>query len=67
MLVVRDSYSDCLAPFLTQNFSEIHLWDLRYNKTSLKGYVEEHNIDMVLVLYSTANFTTDANLFMLGL
>lgn len=67
VLVVRDSYSDCLAPFLTQNFSEIHLWDLRYNKTSLKSYVEEHNIDMVLVLYSTANFTTDANLFMLGL
>lgn len=67
MLVVRDSYTDSLAPFLTQNFSQIHLFDLRYNNMSLKSYVEENGIDMVLVLYSVSNFTTDTNLFKLGL
>ncbi len=67
LLVVRDSYSDCLAPFLTENFSEIHFWDLRYNNMRLSNYVEENGIDMVLVLYSMANFSTDSHLAMMGL
>ncbi len=66
ILIIRDSYSDSLAPFLTERFSEIHLFDLRYNLTSIRSYVEEHNIDAVAVLYSFANFTTDDNLSLLG-
>ena len=66
VLVVRDSYSDSLAPFLTERFSQVHLFDPRDNLTSIKGYVEEHNIDAVLVLYSFANFSTDENLVLLA-
>ena len=65
-LIVRDSYSDSLAPFLTERFSEIHLFDLRYNMTSIQSYVEEHDIDTVIVLYSFANFASDDKLFLLG-
>ncbi len=66
VLVIRDSYSDSLAPFLTERFSEVHLFDPRDNLTSIKDYVEEHEIDAVVVLYSFANFTTDQNLFVLS-
>ncbi len=66
VLLIRDSYSDSLAPFLTENFSEIHLWDLRYNAKSLKEYIEENHIDNVVVLYSISNFVADKNLFLLG-
>lgn len=66
VLLVRDSYSDSLAPFLTQNFSDIHLWDFRTNYTSLKTYVQENQIDSVVVLYSISNFVSDRNLFLLG-
>lgn len=66
VLLIRDSYSDSLTPFLTERFSEIHLFDLRYNLTSIQSYVEEHDIDTVIVLYSFANFTTDDKLFLLG-
>ena len=65
-LIIRDSYTDSLAPFLTRRFSEIHLFDLRYNLTSIQSYVEEHDIDTVIVLYSFANFTIDDKLFLLG-
>ena len=65
-LIIRDSYTDSLAPFLTRRFSEIHLFDLRYNLTSIQSYAEEHDIDTVIVLYSFANFTTDDKLFLLG-
>ena len=66
LLVVRDSYSDSLAPFLTTDFSEVHLFDPRYNKTPLTQYVAENDLDQVLVLYRVANFVTDSNLFVLS-
>ena len=66
VLVVRDSYSDSLAPFLSERFSEVHLFDLRYNMNSIPMYVEANGIDQVVVLYSFNNFATDNNLFLLG-
>ena len=62
VLVIRDSYSDSLAPFLSERFSQVHLFDLRYNRNSIRQYVEENAIDSVVVLYSFANFTSDTNL-----
>ena len=66
LLLIRDSYSDSLAPFLTERFSEVHLFDLRYNMTSIQKYIAENDIDQVLVLYSFNNFATDPNLPLLG-
>ena len=59
LLVLRDSYSDCLAPFLSERFQEVHLFDLRYNRLSPADYIREHGIDMVLILYSFETFTQE--------
>ena len=66
LLVIRDSYTDCLAPFLTERFEEVHLFDLRYNRLSPSDYIREHDIDMVLVLYSVETYFSDENQFLLG-
>ena len=66
LLLVRDSYSDSLAPFLSQSFSEVHLLDLRYYRASVAQYAAENDIDAILVLYSVPNFVTDRNLAFLG-
>ena len=66
LLLVRDSYSDSLAPFLSQSFSEVHLLDLRYYRASVAQYAAENDIDGILVLYSVPNFVTDRNLAFLG-
>lgn len=66
LLLIRDSYSDSLVPFLTAHFSEIHLIDLRYYKLSAADYMAEHDIDAALVLYSVPNFVTDSNLVWLA-
>lgn len=63
LLILRDSYTDSLVPFLTPHFSEIHLIDLRYYKLSLSDYIQQNDIDQALVLYSVPNFVTDSNLF----
>ena len=57
LLVLRDSYSDCLAPFLSERFGEVHLFDLRYNRLSPADYIREQGIDTVLILYSFETFT----------
>lgn len=67
LMLIRDSYADSLAPFLCYHFSEIHLVDPRYYKTSMAQYVKDNAIDEVLVLYSVSNFVKDGNLFVLGM
>ena len=66
LLLIRDSYSDSLVPFLTPHFSEIHLIDLRYYKLSASQYIADNGIDQALVLYSVPNFVSDTNLVWLG-
>lgn len=59
ILVIRDSYADCLAPFLSERFQEVHLFDLRYNRLSCLEYIREHDIDAVLVLYSVETYLSE--------
>lgn len=66
LLVVRDSYMDSMSPYFFEHFSKIAIFDLRYNKMSLKSYIEQNEIDKVLVCYSVPNFVTDMNIFLAG-
>ncbi len=66
LLIIRDSYTDSLIPFLLDDFSEIHVIDLRYYRVSLADYIAEHGFDKVLVAYSVSTFATDVNLLLLG-
>lgn len=67
LLVVRDSYSDAMAPFLARSFAEVHLLDLRYYRASVAQYAADNGIDDIAVLYSVPNFVTDQNLVFLGM
>ena len=65
LLIIRDSYTDSLAPFLLEHFSKIHIIDLRYYSAGLSQYIESNDIDSVLVCFSAGNFSTDTNLYRL--
>ena len=67
LLILRDSYMDSLIPFLLDDFSEIHVLDLRYYRASLKAYIEQNDFDNVLVCCSVSNFCSDSNIFLLGM
>ena len=66
LLLIRDSYSDALAPFLALHFEEVHLLDLRYYRYSAAGYAGENGMDQIAVVYSVPNFITDRNLALLA-
>ena len=66
LLVVRDSYTDSLAPFLSQTYSEIHLIDLRYFRTSVAAYAQMTKVDEIFICYSIENFVKDADAVFIG-
>lgn len=62
LIVVKDSYAHSIVPFLSQNYSEIIMVDLRYYKKDVSALAEDENADAVLLLYSIDNLATDKNL-----
>lgn len=61
ILVIRDSYSNCLGPFLAQTYKKVVLVDLRYYSDAVVDYCTLNRVDRVVVLYSLSNFMTDTN------
>lgn len=62
LLVIKDSYANCLIPFLAENYSSITVLDLRYltNPTTSIGDLSDY--DSILILYNASNFAEDTNL-----
>ncbi|MBR3439522.1 MAG: hypothetical protein IKH13_08480 [Clostridia bacterium] len=56
LLLVKDSFAHCIAPFLAENFSEIIMVDLRYYKKPLSGIIQNENPDQIMFLYGIDTF-----------
>lgn len=65
LLVLRDSYGNCLGGFLGESYGETVLIDLRYYRSAVSTLAKEEPFDQILVCYSSANFLTDTNLTLL--
>lgn len=65
ILVVRDSYSNCLGGFLCETYENVILVDLRYYKKPISELCKTEGADNVLICYSLHNFLTDANIIWL--
>lgn len=59
LLILKDSYANCFAQFVIDNYAETHLIDLRFFKDSVSDYIAENGITQVLVLYNIPNFAQD--------
>ena len=61
LLMVRDSFGHCFAPFAADCFSKIVLVDLRYYHKPVTELAKAEKIDRILVLYGMDTFMTDSN------
>ena len=59
LLLVKDSYANCLVPFLTGDFEEIVLVDPRYYYDSLDQLMEQYDFTDVVFLYNLNTFLED--------
>jgi hypothetical protein len=67
LLVLKDSFAHCFAPFLTAHFERVILVDPRYHRSGLERFFTENEITDVLFLYSAVQLSNDRNLFYLRL
>ena len=65
LLILKDSYSNALAPFLREHFANVHLIDLRFTRMPVTEYIEEHQITDVVICYSATNFIEPNNFLFL--
>ena len=61
LLMVRDSFGHCFAPFAADGFARIVLVDLRYFRRPVSELAAEQAIDRVLFLYGADTFMSDTN------
>ena len=61
LLVIRDSYANCLGAFLANSYESVTLVDLRYYKKPVSELLAGGEYTDVLICYSLSNFMTDGN------
>lgn len=62
LLIIKDSYANCLIPMLTPYFAKIIVVDPRYMTESVHNVMDEYNISHVLFLYNLNTFLQDTSL-----
>lgn len=67
LVVLRDSYANCLIPFLTAHYRTIEVLDLRYYNRDVLSFLRQSGAQQVLFCYNAATFSTDRNVAKAGL
>lgn len=62
IMVVKDSYANSFVPFLTYQYDEVWVVDLRSIPVKMSEFLAEHPFDDVLILYNFMNYASDTNL-----
>jgi alginate O-acetyltransferase complex protein AlgJ len=52
LLLLKDSFANSMIPYLSQNFSEIHMIDLRYYNLDIYEYIQQNEIQQAAAVYS---------------
>lgn len=66
LLIIKDSYSHCLTPFIINNYSEVLLLDPRYYMGGVETFLTSEQFDDIVILYNIKNFVDDRNLIRLN-
>lgn len=62
VLLIKDSYSNSLAPILAESFSDICLLDLRYYNGSIADFIAEREFDDIVVAYNFSSLQSDSTI-----
>ncbi len=70
LLLIKDSFANCMVPFLAQKYANITIVDLRYLSEEI-AHLMENGVDGesyndVIVLYEMSNFADDVNIYKLA-
>lgn len=60
LVLIKDSYANCMVPFLTNHYHKIYVVDTRYYKTPISEFINDNpDVTDVLVLYNMNTIDND--------
>ncbi len=62
VLIVKDSFANCLVPFLTDDYERIGIVDYRNYSYGLNNLAKKERYDEIMIIYSYATLETDTRL-----
>lgn len=62
LLIIKDSFANCFAPLLCDDYETVIMIDLRYFSGTISSAVKNQSVNEVLFLYEISNFANDGNL-----
>lgn len=62
LLIIKDSYANCISNVYAANFDETYVVDMRYFNMSISEFVKEYKVTDILVLYNVDSFATDTKI-----
>lgn len=65
LLLIKDSYSNALAPLFLENYDAVYVVDLRSFPKGMQQLCESEHFTDILVLYSFSNICSDNNFYRL--
>lgn len=66
VLVIKDSYAHDMLPFLADTYAHLYVLDLRYFHNDLSRFMEENEIDRVIMIHNVDFISTDVNFIWLN-
>ncbi len=64
LLIIKDSFAHCLAPFLSAHYSDIVMVDLRYYKLSLTELIKTEGCNEAIFIYGIDNLATSTDIIL---
>ena len=65
LIIFKDSYANCMIPFMTYNYDEIIVVDLRYYGESVSALMNQYEDADVLLMYNFSFFNEDNHIYRL--
>lgn len=66
IVLIKDSFSHSLAPFLADHYKKVILVDMRYYKLSVSELAKKENAEQIVVMYGIDNLATDTDIVWLN-
>jgi hypothetical protein len=66
LLLLKDSYANSMIPYLTYNYQEIYVVDLRYYNDSIGKLIDDNGIQTTFILYNFDTIMTDNHFYRLS-
>lgn len=65
ILIIKNSYANAFVPFVVNHYKYVYVIDMRYYNDKVSTFIDENNINDILILYNLNNLYSDLALIKL--